>query len=196
MNVLEKIVDKLIDKGWFVFCVSVILGFASAWIFPDDFAERCFRFENPDWNTLAFLLIRCMVAFVILYVIKKVANKISTAIRTANEVAEQTRLNEAYKARDMEETKSFIDSLSDLEYSIIDFLIENENKNPYKEKVNLSRYILGNRSWFVASPYVELSTMAGSLHQYLLTNQKYYELKEIIEKTGSLTHFKRKRVKI
>lgn len=211
MNVLDKIVDLLIEKQWVVFIVSLLCATPMLTIIPSDFYEKL-PFSSRDVNVVicyAFitLLVYMLISLILSFIdkIKRIHNNIAYDAKNKEQVLEY-----------FDRLKSDNDKLTDKEFSILMYLIENENKIPYIEfdcyGSSFSRTILADNRKFYSSPYSgtpreESVKIAGTnevqkvIHtpsgtQYLL-NKGYYEvLCALISETGSITHFPKKRIEL
>ena len=87
------------------------------------------------------------------------------------------------------------------------YLLENENKKPLSNGADIRESILDSEEVFDSALYqgtppvikdpvsgINLSPVADNPRQYLLKREHYERLKYIQQKTGSITHFDRKRI--
>ena len=197
-DVCLKILDKIMETSLISAALSFVIGSIITFIFiPKTFIDTL-PFDEHNWNVVLILLVVCAVVFLFIALIKTIFNKVVTRRTNAKERKYTVKENQIEIRERIEEVKSIIDSLSDYDYGAIKFLMDNENKVPFKQKTFSSGYsILDEPSWFVSSPY-ENNTGILSSHgfkQYLLTEDTYKRFKEIIRLTGSLSHFDRQGVK-
>ena len=118
------------------------------------------------------------------------------------------KIQRTENAKKIDETKSFFDSCSNQEYSVVIFLLRNGNKRPYIEyEYHQVKTILDDDRYFNKTPYTGKSnrkyktadgkiteiTVSGG-YQYLLTPDTYDYLEYILDKTGSISHFSRQEI--
>lgn len=192
---MEKLLEKLINQNWVIFCLSIVLGFISYYFVPSDYVEMM-PFSDHNINVAVCIFLLCLVLYLILSFLRSICKKLIS-------VRDHRKNDKYWKKRDeqdfedtIERIRSDIDGLTDYDYNAIMFLIENENKVPFKQKCFLSSHsVLDDDNWFVSCPYEEVPVLSTYryFNQYLLKPDKYALLKHIIEKKGSLSHFDRKR---
>ena len=111
----------------------------------------------------------------------------------------------------IEKFRDYHDSLTDKEYSILMYLLKNNNQKPYIEygthvsyddlynnflndtnKFSKSKYHGNDKEIWIDTPHgKEKYYRTGNGTQYLLKDEYYQLLKYLIEKKGSIGHFKR-----
>ena len=192
-----KLFELLIKKDWTITCLSIILGILSISFWFPDFEDRL-PFGDT-WNPFIGAIIFTLAFHLALRFLKVFFKKCFAFVVMLMQPPTLSE-EEMYKSEDaLERTKCKIDSFSDLEYSVIIYLLDNKNTIPYKERTPASyNSILHNTEWFTASPYDEVHALSATpyLYQYLLTQKTYDKLIYIRNTTGKLSHFDRQSVKI
>lgn len=206
-SLLEKLTEHLLEKQWVIFCLSILAGFGGYYLLPSDYVDQM-PFSSHDWNVVACIVLLGIVAYLFLSFLRYIASKIS-ANRIKRENREYyARQDKATVEANIEKYKSDIDQLSDQDYSILMFLLEHENKKPYIQwNRSFGESILDNEIIFDSAPYkgtppvatdpvsgIKMFPVVDSPRQYLLKRDYYERLKYIQEKTGSISHFERKRI--
>lgn len=204
MDFITKIVEILFKKQWIVTVVSLLMATPFLTVIPTDFYDKL-PFESHDINVIVAYSFIVLTVYVIILFILSLINRLHT--NKKRKIKRQRDKDEMIKL--FEQIKSDIDKLSDLDYSIIMYLIENENKIPYKlYRFRNDNTILDNPRFFLSSPFSGESKQYivntaegektfisnGKGTQYLLTNEYYNLFCAIIDETGSITHFSKKRV--
>ena len=207
MNFIEKLTEYLLKKQWVIFCLSILVGFAGYYLLPSDFVNKM-PFSSRDWNVIACIVLLSIVSYLFLSLVQYLFSKISDGrIRSKNRKY-YARQNRKKKKKNIEKCKSDIDQLSDRDYSILMYLLENENKTPFIQWGRiLGESIIDNEEVFDSAPYqgtppvikdpisgANLSPVVNNPRQYLLKREHFERLKYIQQKTGSITHFERKRI--
>ena len=207
MSFIEKLTEYLLKKQWVIFCLSILVGFGTYYLLPSDFVDKM-PFSSRDWNVIACIVLLSIVAYLMLSLLRFIFNKFSAVrIRSKNKKY-YARQDKAMEEENIEKYKSDIDRLSDRDYSILMFLLENENKKPYIQwGRTYGESIIDSEEVFDSAPYqgtppvikdpvsgVNLSPIVDNPRQYLLKREYYERLKYIQQKTGSITHFERKRI--
>ena len=204
---IEKITEYLLKKQWVIFCLSILVGFGGYYLLPSDFVDKM-PFSSRDWNVIACIVLLSIVAYLVFSLLRYLFSKVSAGrIRSKNRKY-YARQDRAAEEENIEKYKSDIDRLSDRDYSILMYLLENENKKPFIQWGRMyGESILDSEEVFDSAPYqgtppvikdpisgVNLSPVADNPRQYLLKREHYERLKYIQQKTGSITHFERKRI--
>jgi len=204
---IEKITEYLLKKQWVIFCLSILVGFGGYYLLPSDFVDKM-PFSSRDWNVVACIVLLSIVAYLVFSLLRFLFNKASDGHSRRKNRKYYARQDKAVEDENIEKYKSDIDRLSDKDYSILMYLLENENKKPYIQwGRSFGESILDSEEVFDCSPYqgtpsvikdpvsgINLSPVADNPRQYLLKRKQYELLKYIQQKTGSITHFDKKRI--
>lgn len=204
---IEKLTEYLLKKQWVIFCLSILVGFGGYYLLPSDFVDKM-PFSSRDWNVVACIVLLSIVAYLFFSFLRFIANKISVSRTRRKNRKYYAQQDKAAAEENIEKYKSDIDRLSDKDYSILMFLLEHENKKPFIQwSRSYGESILDGEEIFDSAPYqgtppvikdpvsgINLSPVADNPRQYLLKREHYERLKYIQQKTGSITHFERKRI--
>ena len=191
MEVLKTITEYLLKKQWWVFLVSVLAGIIGIIVVPRKWIDSL-PFSSNDVNTAILLIAISIITYIIIssakYIIQRYRNH-KKALIINKEKAEKHKKSEEDI---IEKTKKIVDGWSDYEYSVVMYLLENENQKPFVPKsYRTDAKILNNDKIFNMT---SISGYAGK--QYLLTKPVYEDFKIILEETGNISHFQKKRVDI
>ncbi len=191
-----KIIESLFNKSWVIFCLSVILGFALFFAIPASFIDKM-PFAEKDWNKIAIIVLLILAIYLILAFIRFLYMQFLAHRKRKKESRDLDNHNKQQISQGIEKYKSFIDQLSDRDYSILMYLLDNKNTKPYIGNGSTSMLtdsILDYDDWFYKTPCESEGYSYGmQQYKYLLTKDKYQALSYILENTGSITHFDRKR---
>ena len=204
---IEKITEYLLKKQWVIFCLSILVGFGGFYLLPSDFVDKM-PFSSRDWNVVACIVLLSIVAYLVFSLLRFLFNKATDSRSRRKSRKYYARRDKAVEDENIEKCKSDIDQLPDKDYSILMYLLEHENKKPYIQwGRSFGESILDNEEVFDSAPYqgtppvikdpisgINLSPVADNPRQYLLKRELYERLKYIQQKTGSITHFDRKRI--
>lgn len=206
---IEKITEYLLKKQWVIFCLSILVGFGGYYLLPSDFVDKM-PFSSRDWNAVACIALLSIVAYLLFSLIRFVSDKIRKARRKKKNKQYVDKREREREKTQIEEIKSGVDRWSDRDYSIVMYLLENENKKPYVQwGHSFGESIIDMHDLFNRAPYHGLKTITvqtnegpqsltvmDPAYQYLLKPEIYELLKYIQEETGSIAHFEKHRVDI
>jgi len=206
---IEKITEYLLKKQWVIFCLSILVGFGGYYLLPSDFVDKM-PFSSRDWNVVACIVLLSIVAYLLFSLIRFVSDKIRKARRKKKNKQYVDKREREREKTQIEEIKSGVDRWSDRDYSIVMYLLENENKKPYVQwGHSFGESIIDMHDLFNRAPYHGLKTITvqtnegpqsltvmDPAYQYLLKPEIYELLKYIQEETGSIAHFEKHRVDI
>ena len=206
---IEKITEYLLKKQWVIFCLSILVGFGGYYLLPSDFVDKM-PFSSRDWNVVACIVLLSIVAYLLFSLIRFVSDKIRKARRKKKNKQYVDKREREREKTQIEEIKSGVDRWSDRDYSIVMYLLENENKKPYVQwGHSFGESIIDMHDLFNRAPYhgpktITVQTNEGPqsltvmdpAYQYLLKPEIYELLKYIQEETGSIAHFEKHRVDI
>ena len=150
-------------------------------------------FSSRDWNVVACIVLLSIVAYLVFSLLRFLFNKASDGHSRRKNRKYYARQDKAVEDENIEKYKSDIDRLSDKDYSILMYLLENENKKPYIQwGRSFGESILDSEEVFDCSPYqgtppvikdpvsgINLFPVADNPRQYLL-KRKQYELLHFI----------------
>lgn len=206
---IEKITEYLLKKQWVIFCLSILVGFGGYYLLSSDFVEKM-PFSSHDLNVAACIVLLSIVAYLVFSLIRFVAEKIRKGRRKKKDKQYMAKKDQEQEKEKIEEIKSGVDHWSDRDYSIVMYLLENENKKPYIQwghpfgESIIDMHDLFNRAPYHGQKVITFETSDGPrsatvmdpAYQYLLKPEIYKLLKYIQEETGSIAHFEKQRVDI
>lgn len=136
-----------------IFCLSILVGFGGYYLLPSGFVDKM-PFSSRDWNVIACIVLLSIVAYLLFSLVRYLFSKISTGrIRSKNRKY-YARQDRAAEEENIEKYKSDIDRLSDRDYSILMYLLENENKKPFIQWGRMyGESILDSEEVFDSAPY-------------------------------------------
>jgi hypothetical protein len=206
MSILDKIVEMLIKKQWIVFIISLLFATLCLAFIPTDFYDKL-PFSSHDVNVVICYSFIALAIFIVIFGVMSMFDKINKSEYRQL----QSKKNRAEMLKQLEMLKADNDKLSDRDFSIIMFLVENENKIPYiMWGYFCGNTVLSDERKFWSASYsgesreeemqtttgIEKIIVAPSGTQYLLTKEYYDILRVLISETGSITHFSRKRIEL
>lgn len=213
MDLLSKIIDFLLKKNWIVVIISFILGTVTITFFPACMYDKI-PFSNREVSIVIVFSAVGLTIYLLLEALITLCRKAKSKIEEIGSEKEQQaafqKETQQENAKIIEETKSYIDSLSDYDYNIIMSFIDNDNKNTlvFKGYVN-SDILRQHKEWFYISKTQEplninIPKRSGimPIPQYedvlsvKLKKDVYEIFKYIMSATGSLSHFPKKRFKV
>lgn len=206
---IEKITEYLLKKQWVIFCLSILVGFGGYYLLPSDFVEKM-PFSSRDWNVVTCIVLLSIVAYLLFSLIRFVVEKIRKGRRKKKDKRYMDKRDREQEKAKIEEIKSGVDRWSDRDYSIVMYLLENENKKPYIQwghsfgESIIDMHDLFNRAPYHGKKVITYQTNDGPMsatvmdpaYQYFLKPDIYELLKYIQEETGSIAHFEKHRVDI
>lgn len=206
---IEKLTEYLLKKQWVIFCLSILVGFGGYYLLPSDFVDKM-PFSSRDWNVVTCIVLLSIVAYLLFSLIRFVAEKIRKRRKKKKDKRYMDKKNREQEKAKIEEIKSGVDRWSDRDYSIVMYLLENENKKPYVQwghsfgESIIDMHDLFNRAPYHGQKVITYQTSDGPMsatvmdpaYQYLLKPEIYELLKYIQEETGNIAHFEKHRVDI
>lgn len=200
MGVFEKMTEFLIKKQWVVFLLSLLLGFFGFRLVPNDFIDSL-PFTFRDVNVAICYAIICIAIYLALSLILYLIKKVNAAWKKRRSIIAKNGRIEAQNAEAIKKIKACVDSWSDFEYSVVMYLLENENKTPYIQRgYRMSTSILDDPKMFNkstcngANKQSQGFVIVGQSMQYLLTEEAYEDLNYILHTEGSISNFPRTKV--
>ena len=208
-DVLGKIAEYLLNKHWAIFLLSVALGFGGYFLLPSEFVDKM-PFDSRDWNVAACMILLSIAAYLILSLLRFLYSKMRAGARKRKNERYYAEQDQRVAESRIEKIRSNIDEWTDRDYSVLMFLMEKENKEPYIEfGFRGGESALDYSEWFNRAPYNGTKTTVlhtpdgdrvaqsiGPGRQYLLKPEMYEILQYILKEKGSLSHFPRQRVNI
>lgn len=196
-----KAIELFLKQDFFVCAISLLVTFLASFIIKD---------YSITLGIIVFLL-----SFLILYWIKRV---VKTLIMKYKKSYYSNQINERQIEENIENFRNFFDKISDEEYSILMFLINNKNQLPIirwenqfsNVKSNLFNYENKNKLFYCTevnkiAPSSEVTmsngekkmmNICGQGYQYILKDEIYNFFSEILVRKGSLSHLKREIIDI
>lgn len=205
MGIIEKVTEFLLSKHWLSLFLAIPCSVLTIAKVPADYYDK-FPFTDHNVN-VAIVFSAIAVAFCLLFLsIQTIGKKIKKKYKGNKDKAWERSYSDMATNEYIEGIRREVDSFSDYHYSIVRFLLDNENKISFKTNSYSQGFsILDDPSKFNKAPYScpqkdqqeqsknplfqYLVSTAGT--QYLLTPQYYDVLKFVESKTGNISHFQR-----
>ncbi|MST79309.1 hypothetical protein FYJ61_02175 [Lactobacillus equicursoris] len=200
----SSLFKKLAEEGPIKLVVSVIIGLL---LYRMKGPMRLLK-KSPTLefsiNITVYILIPYLACYLLYIIFIKIRDKIE--VQYIKNVEQTKEIEENNKRID--EVKSQIDRLKPFEYSVVMYLLKKENKYPYIDYGSKGHgTILDNEMLFDKSECDSTISRAfpttdgrkidlylSGTYQYLLKQNVYNDLKYVLTKTGSISHFKREEI--
>ena len=203
MDPIKPTIEFLLKKNWINLLIAVICSFAIILVFPN--VTDQVPFESHDIRVVVAWSIVTIALFIVLEFVRwfiKSAIKISNSHKARNK---QKNYSEEANKEAIEKIKQTVDNWTDFDYSVVMYLIKNENKKPFcTHSFYMNKTILDNDMVFLKTrTFGEVKEKVvikgeatdtiykGEITKYLLKDEVYQQLKAILDQTGSISHFER-----
>ena len=219
MGLFEKVFDLILSKNWISALVSFIIAFILQVLLPKSwyqFFYNALPFEN-NINVVLVFCVLVILCFLLIHFATFLRNKYKTKKKIKRTQEEKVAIEQEHKIieqdeyeKNIDDFKSFIDRLSDYDYSVILFLLSIQNKKPYVEKIppdGLS--IIYNSDYFyqtheevpmnisnIPEGAIPVGSLTETVSKYIMKDDFYSLCKTVIEETGSLSHFERNTINL
>lgn len=206
MEPLGKTVDFLLKKNW----IAIILSFVTALVIHIFVPTQ--SYDDNVYNKLPFgysinviivFIAEVLILFMIFHGIQKaILFAISHKKRKSEESAAKS-FDEVAHQEMIEKFKAMADKWSDMDFSIVMYLLSSENRKPYVTGYVIEDSILNRTDFFYSTteykptnifPHkgaIPVGMFTQPISKYLMTQSFYNICKMVIDRTGSLSHFER-----
>ena len=217
MGLFEKVFDLIFSKNWVSALTSFVIAFILQVVLPKSWYQF-FYGTLPFENNINVVLVFCVLVilcFLLIHLVTFLRNKFKTkkeSIQKQKEreavEKERRRIEQDEYYKNIDEFKSFIDGLSDYDYSVIMYFLTNQNQKSYIQKIppdGLS--IIYNSDYFyqtheevpmnisnIPEGAIPVGSLTETVFKYLMKEEFYSQCKTVIKETGSLSHFDRKTI--